>query len=65
MPAYAVADVAWHDEAQHAKEAENLFQTLEKYDGELVVASRDVKAFEGRWKPRTLIVTKFPNTKAL
>jgi uncharacterized protein (DUF1330 family) len=65
MPAYAVADVEWHDEAQHAKEAENFFQFLKKYGGEFLVASKDVKVFEGRWKPRTLIIIKFPNMKAL
>lgn len=65
MPAYAIADVEWHDETQHAKEAENFFQILEKYGGEFLVASNDVKVFEGRWKPRTLIIIKFPDMKAL
>jgi uncharacterized protein (DUF1330 family) len=65
MPAYVVADVEWHDEVQHAKEAENFYQILEKYGGEFMVGTKDVKVYEGRWKPRTLVILKFPDMKAL
>jgi len=64
MPVYVVADVEWHDEVQHAKEAENFVQILEKYGGRFLVASKDAKVIEGRWKPCTLVILKFPTEKA-
>ncbi len=64
MPAYVVADLEWHDEAQHAKESENFVQILEKYGGKLLVASSDVKVIEGLWKPRRLVIIKFPTVEA-
>jgi uncharacterized protein (DUF1330 family) len=65
MPAYVVADVEWHDEVQHAKEAENFVQILEKYGGKFLAGTKEIKVFEGKWKPRHLVILEFPTMEAL
>jgi uncharacterized protein (DUF1330 family) len=64
MPAYVVADVEWHDEAQHSKEAEIFGQILEKYGGKFLVGTKRIKVIEGKWKPRTLVILEFPTMEA-
>ncbi len=63
MPAYVVADVVWHDDAALAKYVEGHSELLAKYGGEILVASEDVEIIEGNWKPRLLVIFKFPSKK--
>ncbi|MGC2289436.1 MAG: DUF1330 domain-containing protein [Thermoplasmata archaeon] len=63
MPAYMVADVEWHDDAALAKYVEGHSDLLAKHGGEILAASDDVEVMEGNWKPRLLVIFKFPAKK--
>ncbi len=63
MPAYMVADIDWHDDAALAKYVEGHSELLAKYGGEILVAAEDVEIIEGNWKPRLLVIFKFPSKK--
>ena len=63
MPAYMVADIDWHDDAALAKYVEGHSELLAKYGGEILVAAEDVETIEGNWKPRLLVIFKFPSKK--
>jgi len=63
MPAYMVADVEWHDDAALAKYVEGHSELLANHGGEILVASEDVEIIEGNWKPRQLVIFKFPSKK--
>lgn len=64
MTAYMVADVEWHDAAAVAKYREGHSELLAKYGGEILIGSSDVEVIEGTWKPRLLVIFKFPSRKA-
>jgi len=63
MPAYMVADVEWHDAAALAQYGEGHSELLAKYGGEILLGSDDVEVVEGNWKPRILVIFKFPSRK--
>lgn len=63
MTAYMVADVEWHDAIALARYAEGHSQLLAKFGGEILVGSKDVEIIEGTWKPRLLVIFKFPSKK--
>lgn len=65
MPAYLVADVQWHDDEALARYAEGHHELLAKYGGEIVVGSDDAEIIEGNWKPRSLVIIKFPSRRAI
>ena len=61
MPVYMVADVRWRDSVALAKYVEGHSELLAKHGGEILVASEDVEIIEGNWKPRLLVIFKFPS----
>ncbi len=61
MTAYMVADVEWHDDVERAKYGEGHSELLAKYGGEILAGSEDVEIIEGNWKPRILVIFKFPS----
>jgi uncharacterized protein (DUF1330 family) len=61
MPAYLVADVEWHDDAALEKYGEGHSELLAKHGGEILVASQNVEIVEGKWRPRLLVIFKFPS----
>jgi uncharacterized protein (DUF1330 family) len=63
MPAYMVADVQWHDEVARAKYREGHTELLAKYGGEILAGSDAAEIIEGTWKPRLLVIFRFPSKK--
>jgi len=63
MPAYMVADVEWHDDAASKKYGVGHSELLAKYGGEILAVSDDVEIVEGSWKPRTLVIFRFPSKR--
>lgn len=63
MPAYMIGDVEWHDAAALARYGEGHAELLAKYGGEILVGSKGIEVIEGDWKPRWLVIFKFPSKK--
>lgn len=63
MTVYMVADVEWHDDAERSKYVVGHSELLAKYRGEILVGSENVEVIEGSWRPRILVIFKFPSRK--
>jgi uncharacterized protein (DUF1330 family) len=61
MAGYVLADVEWTDDAGRQRYLELLPPTLSKYEGEFIVATREVDVEEGDWEHAgILVLIRFP-----
>ena len=65
MSGYFVLQLEWKSSDARDTYVERLGNMIEKYGGEVIIASRDFRVAEGSWRPGLLIVIKFPSMKAL
>lgn len=56
MPGYVLGDVEWIDETGRRQYIELLGPTLEKFGGEFVAGTRQVRVVEGDWLPAGVLV---------
>jgi uncharacterized protein (DUF1330 family) len=65
MSGYFVLQVEWSSDDARKQYVERLGDMIRKHHGEYIVASRDYRVVEGKWRPGLLIVIKFPTMQDL
>ena len=65
MPAYVIADIDVHDTAAYDDYRKGVEATVAKFGGRFIVRGGAVKAVEGQWRPKRLVVIEFPDMAAL
>ncbi|MBL8286925.1 MAG: DUF1330 domain-containing protein [Rubrivivax sp.] len=63
-PAFAIADVAVHDDAAFARYAQGQAAPLRAAGGVLLAASGHFEVIEGTWQPRRLLLQRWPSLAA-
>ena len=61
MPAYFIVDNEVTDPAGFEEYRRQVPGTLEMYGGTILVRGGQIQALEGDWKPKRLVVTRFPS----
>jgi uncharacterized protein (DUF1330 family) len=65
MPAYLVIDLDVHDPERYAAYIREVPRFIKKYGGEYIVRGGEHEVIEGTWKPKRLVVIRFPNRQAI
>ena len=63
MPAYFIVDNEVTDHTGFEEYRNQVRDTVEKYGGKFLVRGGKVRALEGDWKPKRIVVTEFPTTE--
>ena len=64
MPAYLIVDVAVNDPAGYEQYRAQVPALIRKHGGEYLVRGGALEVIEGSWKPRRLVVLRFPDRAA-
>ena len=66
MPTYLIAEVNLKNPDAYSEYLSKVPKIISKYNGENLVRGGKISHHEGNWKPKRLVVVKFPNrAKAL
>ena len=65
MSAYVIADIEVQDAAAYDTYRRGVEATVAKFGGRFLVRGGAVKAVEGAWCPKRLVVLEFPDMAAL
>lgn len=64
MSEYFVLQIEWADDDARRTYVERLGPMIEKNGGDYIVASRDYRVVEGKWRPGLFLIIKFPSREA-
>ncbi len=65
MGGYFVLQIEWNSDEARKRYVERLGDMIEKHHGEFIVASRDYRVVEGKWRAGLFIVIRFPTMQDL
>jgi uncharacterized protein (DUF1330 family) len=65
MPAYCLANIDIHSPEIYEDYRRHTLATIEAYGGKFVARGGAVRAVEGDWKPRRVVMLEFPSMQAL
>jgi uncharacterized protein (DUF1330 family) len=61
MPAYIIVDIEITNPAGYEEYKKLAGATVEKYSGEYVVRGGDPENLEGDWRPKRIVILRFPD----
>ena len=65
MPAYLIVDLDLHDAERYEAYKREVPKFIKKYGGEYIVRGGGHEVIEGTWRPKRLVVIRFPNRQAI
>ena len=63
MPTYLIAEVNLKNPEAYSQYLSAVPKIISKYNGEYLVRGGKISYHEGEWKPKRMVVVKFPNRK--
>ena len=63
MPTYLIAEVNLKNPEAYSEYLSEVPNIISKYNGEYLVRGGKISHHEGEWKPKRIVVVKFPNRK--
>ena len=65
MSTYLIAEVNLKNPEEYSKYLSEVPKIISKYNGEYLVRGGKITHHEGEWKPKRIVVVKFPTRKKL
>ena len=65
MPAYMIVDLDVLDAERFEGYKREVAKFIHKHGGEYIVRGGELEVLEGTWKPKRLVVMRFPNRQAI
>tara|TARA_A100001035_G_C27510714_1_gene376288 strand:- start:112 stop:402 length:291 start_codon:yes stop_codon:yes gene_type:complete len=63
LPTYLIAEVNLKNPEAYSEYLSEVPNIISKYNGEYLVRGGKISHHEGEWKPKRMVVVKFPNRK--
>ena len=60
MPAYIIVEIEVVDPVRYEEYKKQAADTVHKYGGEYIVRGGKTEILEGNWKPKRIVILKFP-----
>ena len=60
MPAYIIVEIEVVDPVRYEEYKKQAADTVHKYGGEYIVRGGKTEVLEGNWKPKRIVILKFP-----
>jgi len=65
MPSYLIGDVTVKDPAAYEQYRTEASHLIAKHHGEYIVRGGDIEVVSGDWRPKRLIILRFPDRASL
>jgi len=65
MSAYLIVDLDIHDPERYEAYKREVPRLIRKHGGEYIVRGGEHEVIEGSWRPKRLVVMRFPNRQAI